>query len=110
MRRPRQMLTKEAVISAAFLCMIAALPACSAASPAAGSLSAAAVPSAGAVTDFTVAGARPVPPNGSQDKHAQTPKARCDGATFAADEAMSIKVADGFALAGFPASTDLLMH
>src|SRR5262245_13695114 len=109
MRRPRQMLTKEA-ISAAFLCMIAALPACSAASPAAGSLSAAAVPSAGAVTDFTVAGARPVPPNGSQDKHAQTPKARCDGATFAADAAMGIKVADGFALAGFPASADLLMH
>jgi hypothetical protein len=110
MRRPRQMLTKEPVISAAFLCMIAALPACSAASSAAGSPSAAAVPSAGAAVAFTVAGARPVPPNGSQDKHAQTPKARCDGVIFAADEALGIKVADGFALAGFPASADLLMH
>jgi hypothetical protein len=110
MRRPRQMLAKEPVISAAFLCVIAALPGCSAASPTAGSPSAAAVPSAGAAVAFTVAGARPVPPNGSQDTHAQTPEARCDGATFAADGALGIKVADGFALAGFPAAADLLMH
>jgi len=51
-----------------------------------------------------------VPLNGSQDTHAQTPKAACDSATFAADEALGVRVADGFALAGFPASADLLMH
>ena len=67
-----------------------------------------AVPSAGAAVAFTVAGARPVPPDGSQDTHARTRRARCDGATFAAGEALGIKVADGFALAGFPASADLL--
>ena len=110
MRRLRQMLAKEPVISAVFLCMIAALPGCSAAPPAAGSPSAAAVPSTGAGLAFAVAGAHPVPPNGSQDTHAQTPKARCDSATFAADEALGIKVARGFALAGFPASADLLTH
>jgi hypothetical protein len=98
------MLAKAPVICAAFLCMVAALPGCSAASPAA------AVPSAGAAFAFTVVGARPVPPNGSQDTHAQTPTARCDSATFAADKALGIKVADGFAVAGFPASADLLTH
>jgi hypothetical protein len=110
MRRPRQMLAQERVISAALACVIAALSACAAASPAAGSPSAAAVPPAGGAVAFTVAGARPVAPNGSQDTHAQTRKARCDGATFAAGEALGIKVADGFALAGFPASADLLRH
>jgi hypothetical protein len=109
MRRPRQMLTKEPGIYAAFLCMAAALPGCSAASPAAGS-SPAAVVSPGAVFAFTIAGARPVPPNGSQDTHTQTPKAACDSATFAADEDLGGKVADGFAVAGFPASADLLTH
>jgi hypothetical protein len=104
------MLAKAPVICAAFLCMVAALPGCSAASPAAGSSPAAAVPSAGAAFAFTVAGARPVPPNGSQDTHVQTPKAGCDSATFAADEAVGIKVADGFAVAGFPASAALLTH
>jgi len=110
MRGPRQLVAKAPVICAAFLCMVAALPGCSAASPAAGSAPAAAVPSADAAFAFTVAGARPVPPNGSQDTHAQTPKAACDSATFAADEAVGIKVADGFAVAGFPASADLLTH
>ena len=109
MRRSRQMLTKEPVICAAFLCMVAALPGCSAASPAAGP-PAAAVPSAGAAFAFTVAGARPVPPNGSQDTHAQTPKAACDNVRFAADEVLGSNVAGGFALAGFPASADLLRH
>ena len=47
-------------------------------------------------------------PNGSQDTH--TPKAGCDGATFAADKALGVRVADGFALAGFPASAGLLRH
>jgi hypothetical protein len=110
MRPLRQMLAKEPVIPAAFLCMIAALPGCSAAPPAAGAPPAPAVPSTGAALAFTVAGARPVPPNGSQDTHAQTPKARCDSATFAANEALGMKVADGFALSGFPTSAELLMH
>jgi hypothetical protein len=116
MRRLRQMLTKELVVSAAFLCVMAALPGCSAAPPAAGSPSAAesptaaAVPSAGSARAFTVAGSHPVPPNGSQDTHAQTPRARCGSATFAADEDLGMKVADGFALAGFPTSAELLMH
>ena len=109
MRRSRQILTKEPVICAAFLCMVAALPGCSAAPSAAGS-SAAAVPSAGAAFAFTVAGARPVPPNGSQDTHAQMPKAACDNVRFAADEVLGSNVADGFVLAGFHASADLLTH
>jgi len=104
------MLTSEPIVSAAFLCMVAALPGCSAASSAAGSAPAAAVPSAGAVVAFTVAGVRPVLPNGSQDTHAQTPKAGCDSAKFAADAILGIKVADGFASAGFPVSADLLTH
>jgi hypothetical protein len=109
MRRLRRMLTKEPVIGAAFLCMAAALPGCSAASPAAGSPPAA-VGSAGAAFAFTIAGARPVPPNGSQDTHAQTPNAACDGARFAADKVLGIKLADGFAAARFPVSADLLTH
>src|SRR6516162_2328760 len=105
--RPRQMLTKGPVSCAAFLCMVAALPGCSAASPAARSAPAAgsapaAVPSAGATPAFTVAGSRPVPPNGSQDTHAHTPAAECDPAALAADKVLGIKVAGGFALAGFP--------
>gem|GEM_PF-2700284 len=128
------MLAKEPIIVAAFLCVVAALPGCSAASPAAGSAPAAgsspaagsapaggsspaggsaraaAVPSAGAAVAFTVVGARPVPPNGSQDTHAQTPKAGCDRARFAADKVLGSQVADGFAVAGFPAAADLLRH
>jgi hypothetical protein len=103
------MLTVEPVICAAFLCMVAALPGCSAAPPAAGP-SAAAVPPAGAAFAFTVAGARPVPRNGSQDTHAQTPTAACGNARFAADKVVGSNVADGFAVAGFPASADLLTH
>ena len=121
MRWPRQMLAKGPVICATFVCMAAALPGCSAASPAAGSSPAAAVPSAGsapagavpsagAAVAFTVSGSRPVPPNGSQDTHAQTPSAGCDPARFAADEVVGVKVAEGFALAGFAASADLLTH
>jgi hypothetical protein len=116
MRRLGQILTKEPVICAAFLCMVAALPGCSAARPAAGSppaagsAPAAAGPSAAAAFAFTVAGARPVLPSGSQDTHAQTPKAGCDSAKFAADKILGSKVADGFASAGFPAAADLLTH
>ena len=103
------MLTKGPVICAAFLWMVAALPGCSAASPAAGS-SAAAVPSADAALTFTVTGNRPVPRNGSQDTHAQTPTAQCDPAAFAADKVLAIKVAGGFTLAGFPVAAALLTH
>jgi hypothetical protein len=110
MRRPHRMPARESIISAASLCIVAALSGCSAASPAAGSPSATTVPSAHAAFAFTVVGVHPVPPNGSQDTHAQTPKAGCDSATFAADEALGVKVADGFALADFPASADLLTH
>jgi hypothetical protein len=104
------MLTRGAVVCAAFLCLVAALPGCSAASPAAGSAPATAVPSAGAAFAFTVAGTRPVLPSGSQDTHAQTPNAACDSVAFAAGKAVGIKVAEGFAVAGFPASADLLTH
>ncbi len=51
-----------------------------------------------------------MPPNESQDTHAQTPKARCDSATFAADEALGARVVEGFALARFRASAHLLAH
>jgi hypothetical protein len=108
MRRPHQMSAKESIVSATSLCIAAALSGCSAASPA--TESATTVPSAKAAFAFNVVGVHPVPRNGSQDTHAQTPKAGCDSAAFAADEALGVKVADGFALAGFPASADLLMH
>jgi hypothetical protein len=48
--------------------------------------------------------------HGSQDTHAQTPRAGCGSARFAADEALGVRVAGGFALAGFPASAYLLRH
>ena len=57
-----------------------------------------------------MAGVRPVLPNGSQDTHAHTPGAGCDRVTFAADKAVGARVAEGFALAGFPASAGLLRH
>ena len=116
MRRLRRMLTTERIIFAASACMLAALPGCSATSPAAESGSAAgpgpaaSVPSAGAASAFTVAGVRPVRPSGSQDTHAQTPKAGCDSAAFAVDKALGRKVSLGFALAGFPESADLLTN
>jgi hypothetical protein len=51
-----------------------------------------------------------VPRNGSQDTNAQTPAATCDSARFSADKAVGAEVVSGFALAGFPASADLLGH
>jgi hypothetical protein len=128
MRGRAQLLTNRPVICAAFLSVVAALAGCSTASPAAaptpagaatpagaptqagGSASAAASSSAEAVLTFTVGGARPVPPNGSQDTRAQTPTAGCDGATLAADKVLGIKVAGGFVLAGFPVAAALLTH
>ena len=118
MGRTRRMPPKQSVISAASLCVAAALSGCSASSSGASSPADPPVPatphsavhSAGAAVGFTVAGARPVLPSGSQDTHAQIPGASCDSATFAADKALGARVARGFALAGFPASADLLQH
>jgi hypothetical protein len=103
---------RESIISAASLCIVAVLSGCSATSPAARSASppATAVPSASAAFAFTVTGSRPVLPNGSQDTHAQTPKAQCDSTTFTADKALGVRVAEGFALANFHTSADLLLH
>ena len=90
---------------------VAALSGCSTASPAAGSPPATAVPSAAhAPFAFRVTGVRPVLPNGSQDTHAHTPGTACDSATFTADKALGVRVAQGFALARFPASAHLLTH
>jgi hypothetical protein len=52
----------------------------------------------------------PVLSSGSQDTHAQTPDVSCDSGMFAADKALGARVAHGFALAGLPASADLLAH
>jgi len=100
------MLVQESVI----VCVAVALSGCSAASSATGSPAAALAHSAPAAVAFTVAGDHPVRPGGSQDTHAQTPGARCDNATFATDETLGLRVASGFALAGLPASADLLRH
>ncbi len=125
MRRHQRRPAKEPVIFAVSACLAAALAGCSGTSPATAPRPAvpspatvpssatavpSALPSAEAGFAFTVAGVRPVPPNGSQDTHAQTPTATCDGAAFSADEALAVRVADGFALVGFPASADLLTH
>ena len=37
-------------------------------------------------------------------------RGRCATATFTADQALGVRVADGFALARFPASAHLLTH
>ena len=81
MGRPRRMPAKQSILSAASLCVVAVLPGCSAVSssadppvPTGHSAPPSAVPSAGAALAFTVAGVRPVPPSGSQDTHAQTPR------------------------------------
>jgi hypothetical protein len=113
----------KSVIAAASLCVAAALPGCSGAAPSAAPSSAdPPVPTtvhstahptahpAKAGFAFTVAGDRPVLPGGSQDTHAQTPNARCDSRTFAADKALGARVASGFAFAGFPVSAHLLAH
>jgi hypothetical protein len=115
---------QKSIISAVSLCVTATLSGCSAASTSAGSGSPSAgsgspsarsgspstVHSAGTGVAFTVTGVHPVPPNGSQDTHAQTPAARCETATFTTDHALGVKVARGFALTGLPASADLLRH
>jgi hypothetical protein len=111
MGRLHRMTARESVISAVCLCVAAALSGCSASSS---SSAEAPVPttvhSAEARLAFTVTGLHPVLSNGSQDTHAQTPGASCEGATLAADHALGVRVARGFALAGFPASAELLQH
>jgi hypothetical protein len=115
MGRRHRMLAKGVVIAAASLCVAAALPGCSAPAPSAAdppvstTVHSAAHPARAAFA-FTVAGDRPVLPSGSQDTHAQTPNARCDSATLAADKDLGARVARAFALAGFPTSADLLAH
>jgi hypothetical protein len=59
---------------------------------------------------FAVSGDHPVVPNGSQDTYLATPGTTCDSAEFAKDMSIGQEVADGFTLAGFPASADLLEH
>lgn len=104
---------------AAALYAAAALSGCSASPPApppyaVSSSPAGSVPPATASTGptgaFTVTGVHPVASSGSQDTHAQTPDASCASTTFAADHALGVKVARGFALGGLPASADLLEH
>src|SRR5689334_16434223 len=119
MGRRRRMPAKESVIAAASLCVVAALPGCSAAAPSAAP-SAADPPAPATVHStvhpaqpaftFTVAGDRPVRPSGSQDTHAQTPNTTCDSATFASDKALGARLARAFGLAGFPVAADLLAH
>jgi hypothetical protein len=110
MGRPTRIPVQKPVISAASLCVAAALSGCSASSSSAGSSRPAPVHSAEATVAFTVAGVHPVLPSESQDTHARTPDASCDTATLAADHALGVKVAHGFALANFPASAGLLQH
>jgi hypothetical protein len=101
---------KNAVISAASLCVLAVLPGCSTASTASGHPAPGPARSPAASPAFTVAGDRPVPPSGSQDTNAQAAGATCDSTSFTSDEARGMKVAEGFALADFPAAADLLEH
>jgi hypothetical protein len=92
------------VIAAAPACLVALLAGCS------GSPSVTTADSPRAAPAFTVTGNRPVPPNGSQDTHAQTPGAACDSATFSTDKILGTRIADGFRLTGFSASAYLLRH
>jgi hypothetical protein len=111
----------KSVICAASLCVAAALPGCSAASPAADPPAPAAasahaathsaVPSPKAAAfSFTVAGDHPVARNGSQDTNAQALGAGCDSASLASDHALGLRIARGFALTGFSVGADLLRH
>jgi hypothetical protein len=97
------------------LCVAAALSGCSAATPATkppSATTASTTDAAASTADdaLTVTGDHPVLPNGSQDTHAQTPQTACDSSTATTDEALGARVADGFALAGFPVSAALLRH
>jgi len=91
------------------VCIVAALSACSRDATTSAPAPSPSISASSGVA-FTVAGVNPVPPNGSQDTHAQTPTATCDSATFAADKATGAGVADGFAVANFPVAAYLLRH
>src|SRR5215470_4689220 len=125
MGRPGRIPAREAIISAASLCAAAVLPGCSSAGPSAAdpplpttvhstahsvTHSARAAHPAEAAFAFTVAGDRPVLPSESQDTHAQTPNARCDSATFAADKALGARLVRAFGLADLRVSANLLAH
>jgi hypothetical protein len=69
-----------------------------------------ATPTPTAAAAITIAGDHPVPPNGSQDTHGQTPGAACDRTTFATDRALGGRIAAGFASSGLPVSAGLLTH
>jgi hypothetical protein len=109
------------VLVAAFLGLVMALTAACSGSPAAVPDGPRAVPpprsatarspaaSASAPAGFTVAGSRPVPPNGSQDTGAQA-GAGCDSATMASDQRLGRSIASGFSVASLPVSADLLRH
>jgi hypothetical protein len=101
---------RKAAAAVASLCAVAALAGCSAAPPGGRQHKADPARPAAAAPAFTVAGVRPVVPGGSQDTHAQTPEAVCDGAAFASDMATGRRVVAGFTLAGFPAAASLLEH
>ena len=99
--------------SVPFLWITAALLAACAGSPAAGQQPDGAATSPASVTaawQFTVAGNRPVPPNGSQDTAAQAAGESCDTAARTKDEATGKEVVIGFAAAKLPVSADLLRH
>jgi hypothetical protein len=85
-------------------------PPVSSVSSAPGSSSASASPPAHATVGFTVGGANPVPPNGSQDTSATTPNVECDSTKLAADKAIGHEVVAGFSVSSFPAAAALLTH
>jgi hypothetical protein len=107
------------VLAAASLGLVTALTAACSGSPAAdpqavpasGSASARS-PAASASTPagFTVAGSRPVLPNGSQDTDAQAAGASCDSATLASDQRLGRSIAGGFSVTSLPVSASLLRH
>ena len=87
-------------------------PASSTAGPVAGTSarSAAAAGATAAAPGFTVAGVRPVPPNGSQDTGAEAAGAGCEAGRFAAAQRLGHEIAAGFSATGLPASAGLLRH
>jgi hypothetical protein len=70
----------------------------------------AATPRATTAAGFTVSGANPVPPNGSQDTRAQADGVSCDPAMLSGDQLIGRQIADGFAATGLPVSAQLLRH
>jgi hypothetical protein len=66
--------------------------------------------SAAAAWEFTVAGDRPVPVNGSQDTSAQAEGESCDSTQLASDERTGREITSGFSAANLPVSAGLLRH